>query len=235
MAPEQWEGQPQDARTDQYALGVTAYELLAGRLPFEGDDAEVLRTAVINGRVRDIEGIPVVAMQALRRALAKNPKERFANCGEFVTTLVGERAGIPPAGETRKEREKGTADGDVFLRKVRLGRELESAEKENAIPQEKSALEEIRELFIAGEEALRAGQNEAAGGLFAQMEERLAAWRKWRKKRREEAEIRLKSVKDDEERRRNEEETQGGNLFLLFVFISIWIVILLMAMRGWWT
>ncbi len=43
MAPEQWRGEYQDARTDQYALAVVAYELLAGRLPFESADAEILR------------------------------------------------------------------------------------------------------------------------------------------------------------------------------------------------
>ncbi|MCL2304884.1 MAG: serine/threonine protein kinase, partial [Planctomycetaceae bacterium] len=39
MAPEQWRGRLQDARTDQYALAVTAYELLAGHPPFMGSDA----------------------------------------------------------------------------------------------------------------------------------------------------------------------------------------------------
>ncbi len=37
MAPEQWTGKPVDARTDIYALGVLAYEMLSGRLPFNAD------------------------------------------------------------------------------------------------------------------------------------------------------------------------------------------------------
>lgn len=41
MAPEQWKGRGQDARTDQHALALVAYELLAGHLPFESADFEI--------------------------------------------------------------------------------------------------------------------------------------------------------------------------------------------------
>lgn len=183
MAPEQWEGQPQDARTDQYALGVTAYELLAGCLPFEGADAEVLHRAVLAGRVRNIEGVGAAPMAALRRALAKVPKERFATCGEFVDSLAGENAAKPRTTESRKENGGDAAGGDVFLRKVRLGKELESAGKDNATSAEQDARAKIVELFEAGSEALRAGQNHVAGGLFARAEEGLATWRKSRETR----------------------------------------------------
>ncbi len=212
MAPEQWEGQPQDARTDQYALGVTAYELLAGRLPFEGADTEVLRTAVLHGRVRDIEGVPAAPMAALRRALAKEPKDRFATCGEFVVALAGERTAQPTTTEQRKESGRNAAGGDVFLQKVRLGKELEAVEKENATLEEQTALADIREIFAAGEEALRVEQNHVAGELFAEVEESLATWRKWKESRlekeRKEAEKRQELLKTIEERRRQAEEEQ---------------------------
>ena len=153
MAPEQWEGQAQDARTDQYALCVVAYEMLAGRLPFDGDDAEVLRGAVLNGTVRDIEGVDEAAMAALRRALAKKPRERFGSCGEFVDALEGKQPARPmemAAGGWKGSR-MVPAGEDVFLRKVRLAKALDAAGKENATPEERSQLVEIKERFAAGE------------------------------------------------------------------------------------
>jgi hypothetical protein len=52
MAPEQWRGQYQDGATDQYALAVLVYELLAGRLPFESPDMSVLKKAVLESQPR---------------------------------------------------------------------------------------------------------------------------------------------------------------------------------------
>ena len=54
MAPEQWRGRrhQQTVATDQYALGVVAYELLDGYLPFESDDTEMLRLTVFRKNER---------------------------------------------------------------------------------------------------------------------------------------------------------------------------------------
>ena len=89
MAPEQWEAQPQDAKTDQYALAVMAYEMLAGRLPFENSELAVLKDAVLKGAARDIPGLPKGAMAALRRGMAKRPGARFGSCRDFVAALAG--------------------------------------------------------------------------------------------------------------------------------------------------
>lgn len=94
MAPEQWLGQSQDGRADQYALGVMAYELLSGRLPFANSNLAVLKEAVLNEEAEPIKGLSEDAMRALRRALAKRKGKRFGNCGEFVEALAsGRRAG----------------------------------------------------------------------------------------------------------------------------------------------
>ena len=90
MAPEQWEGRRQDARTDQYALAAMAYEMLAGYLPFEGEDPLVLREAVLHSDIEDIPGVSSGAMAALRRGMAKTRAERFESCAEFVDALAGE-------------------------------------------------------------------------------------------------------------------------------------------------
>lgn len=88
MAPEQWRGQYQNAATDQYALGVVAYELLAGRVPFECFDEIVLRQCVLEECVPQLEHLSDATNQVLRTALAKQRSERYPNCVEFVECLA---------------------------------------------------------------------------------------------------------------------------------------------------
>jgi formylglycine-generating enzyme required for sulfatase activity len=87
MAPEQWKAQPQDAKTDQYALAVMAYEMLAGRLPFENAALAVLKDAVLHGEAPAIPGLSKGSMTALRRGLAKRGEKRFESCVDFVEAL----------------------------------------------------------------------------------------------------------------------------------------------------
>lgn len=91
MAPEQWTGQPVDGRADIYALGVTAYLMSTGRLPYpRGQVAELVLSAtapmptaphLLNPR------IPVGLSEAILRALARRPAERFAQALEFKQAL----------------------------------------------------------------------------------------------------------------------------------------------------
>ena len=89
MAPEQWRGRQQGAAADQYALAVMTYEMLAGHLPFESTDPAVLREAVLNETAEEIADLPVSAQNAIKRAMSKDPKLRFASCREFFTAMVG--------------------------------------------------------------------------------------------------------------------------------------------------
>ena len=92
MAPEQWEARPQSAATDQYALAVMAYQMLAGHLPFDADDADRLRSAVLSRPPDPVPGLSRAANDALLRALAKDPSARFPSCTAFVEAL-GQFAG----------------------------------------------------------------------------------------------------------------------------------------------
>ena len=95
MAPEQWRGRPQGAASDQYALAVMAYEMLAGSLPFASSDPAVLQQAVLTQQADPIEGLPEHAQNALDRALSKDPAARFNSCADFAAALGGESVAAP--------------------------------------------------------------------------------------------------------------------------------------------
>ncbi|MBR1951896.1 MAG: protein kinase, partial [Lentisphaeria bacterium] len=100
MAPEQWRGRAQGAAADQYALAVMAYEMLTGHTPFESSDAAVLREAVLNDIPQEIADIPKTAQEAVKRAMSKEPAERFENCSDFAAALGGKKI---KAGKTVKK------------------------------------------------------------------------------------------------------------------------------------
>ena len=114
MAPEQWRGKFQDAATDQYALGVTAYELLTGVFPFDVDDVDILRQCVLNDAPDPIPGQPEAVNAAILRALLKERKDRFSSCREFVAAMTPSDApppiqlsfsSPPPRMDIRREKE----------------------------------------------------------------------------------------------------------------------------------
>jgi len=88
MAPEQWKGRLQDARTDQYALAVTAYELFTGHPPFHGSDVGVLRECVLKDEPEPIAGLPEHINVALFKALSKKREDRFPDCKSFIRALA---------------------------------------------------------------------------------------------------------------------------------------------------
>jgi len=89
MAPEQIEGHPR-AASDQYALGVVVYEWLCGSRPFEGSATEVMVQQLSMPPPALRERVPTISPeieQVVLRALAKEPKERFASVQDFATAL----------------------------------------------------------------------------------------------------------------------------------------------------
>lgn len=90
-SPEQVTGQPIDARTDIYATGVLLYELLTGELPFKGSsEVERLHRIAQGGTPspRAIEpSVPPTIDVAVRRALARDPAQRFGSAAEFAQAL----------------------------------------------------------------------------------------------------------------------------------------------------
>ncbi|HLF74665.1 MAG TPA: protein kinase [Anaerolineales bacterium] len=87
MSPEQALGEHTDGRTDVYSLGVVLYQLLAGRVPFEGDSTVSVLLKQVNETPASISGLSALLQKVLDRALAKNPADRFQTPREFVSAF----------------------------------------------------------------------------------------------------------------------------------------------------
>ena len=91
MSPEQVRNLPVDVRSDVYCLGVTLYELLTAHLPFESDSEFQVMSDHVNtpppAPSRHYPYIPPGIEQAVLKALAKDPNDRFQSVEEFGAAL----------------------------------------------------------------------------------------------------------------------------------------------------
>ena len=91
MSPEQAEGREADVRSDVYALGVTAYELATGQVPFEGRDMFQVMMGHLQTAPRPpselVPDFPPAANAFILRCLAKRPEDRFQTMDEVLATL----------------------------------------------------------------------------------------------------------------------------------------------------
>jgi serine/threonine-protein kinase len=93
MSPEQGRGDPLDARSDLYGVGVIFYQLLAGRLPFEAESPTQVVLMHITEQPMDPRvvvperNIPALLADVCLMALAKDQTHRFANADEFSDAL----------------------------------------------------------------------------------------------------------------------------------------------------
>ncbi len=105
MAPEQVMGEPIDARTDLYSLGLVLYELLTGKRAFAGAQLPQIVVAVGRNQFPPLPearpGLTPGLYALAARALATRPADRFASAGQFADALDAElaamRAEVPPA------------------------------------------------------------------------------------------------------------------------------------------
>jgi serine/threonine-protein kinase len=90
-APEQISGRPVDGRADQYALGCVAYALLTGSVPFRREVPMAVLYAHLSApppRVTEMRPDLAEAVdQVIARAMAKEPDDRYASCGDFADAL----------------------------------------------------------------------------------------------------------------------------------------------------
>jgi serine/threonine protein kinase len=144
MSPEAIQGAEVDARTDIYSLGILLYEMLTGRVPFVNDTEYSLMMAQINEPPPPPRAfaphIPSHIEQAIMRALAKKPDDRFQSVGDFrralesvpfqspvvepvrpaPTRIAPGRAQAPVVGVGLKETRLGSASANAAMSAARV-------------------------------------------------------------------------------------------------------------------
>ncbi|MGZ3457611.1 MAG: serine/threonine-protein kinase [Archangium sp.] len=96
MSPEQARGEHLDARSDLFAMGLILYEAFTGERAFDrGGELESMR-AICDEPLSQPDALPLSMWQVLERALAKNPRDRFASALQMAEAL---EAVCPPASE----------------------------------------------------------------------------------------------------------------------------------------
>ena len=91
MSPEQIKGEQPDRRTDIYSLGVTLFEMVSGRPPFDANSAMTLMMMHINDPVPNVKSlnpdVPDALVTVINKALAKDPNNRYQTAAQMAVAL----------------------------------------------------------------------------------------------------------------------------------------------------
>jgi eukaryotic-like serine/threonine-protein kinase len=107
ISPEQVRGKRGDGRCDVYALGVILYEMLTGKMPFEGPNPfAVMNGRLLNHPIPPREANPEISpemQEIIYRALERDPAKRYAKAGEFATDLQHPEKVVPADREEHRD------------------------------------------------------------------------------------------------------------------------------------
>jgi len=104
LSPEQARGRSVGPQTDIYSLGVVLYEMLAGRVPFEGDSSVAIAMQHVSDEPPPLRslapGVPESLAMVVAHAMLKQPSQRYASADEFAADLDRVRRGLVPVAAT---------------------------------------------------------------------------------------------------------------------------------------
>ena len=192
IAPERLNYEPEDFRSDIYSLGGTLFHAIAGRPPFEAENASLVALKQIKSEPVSLEAFaPDVAPETayvINRMLEKDPEDRYASYAELIEHLefarakVLERAGRPSGAVKEVVKvESGRTKLYIALISVAGALVLLTASAWIFFTSDADAIRTLREGVFAGssfdpmargEKAMVAGNWDEACGIFAEVAER---------------------------------------------------------------
>ena len=104
-APEIFDGRP-DHRSDQYSLAIVYMELLTGCLPFSGSSTAELARKHLTAEP-ELDALPPADRPIIKRALSKNPLDRYSSCRQLIEMLQKARASTLPVAPTSNDQADG--------------------------------------------------------------------------------------------------------------------------------
>jgi len=151
MSPEQLLGKAVDARSDLFSFGVVLYEMVTGRLPFQGSTTVAVADAILHAAPRDFgeKPVPEGLTRIVRRLLEKDPDRRFTSAEDLLGALRAEQTAMAPVPAGRISRKSRIFLAVLAVAVVALGawawrRAARTRRAREAIP-------EIARLVGAGE------------------------------------------------------------------------------------
>ncbi len=117
LSPEVCLGKPVDQRSDIFALGIVFFEMLTGQTPFQDESPLGMMLEVVQADIPDVrrinDAIDPSLSEILKRMVAKEPADRYADCHELIADLVA--AGVNAATPVTPSRPQISALGGTAL------------------------------------------------------------------------------------------------------------------------